>query len=239
MLTVGEGALNSVMDILQTMKEKAVQAANDTMGADERAAVERQLDALYNEIGDVLGGAEFNGQSLFSGNTLTFQVGAEQGDSFQVATATLTKDTVVAGVSSQGRAASVGTAVTTAGGQYDAWDNATDDTITIVNNGYTGSHSGTLYFKKDGTNLLVSTEDTVSGFANADTIDLTGYTAGTDLTYNGISFEFGADLADLDDGDGFSIKVEAAIAAGTDTFVGQLTDHAAAAAVISNIDAGI
>src|SRR5690625_7691708 len=44
MLTVAEGSLNSIMDVLQTMKEKAVQAANDTMGADERAAIESQLE---------------------------------------------------------------------------------------------------------------------------------------------------------------------------------------------------
>src|SRR5690554_2843892 len=39
MLTVAEGGLNSVMNILQTMKEKATQAANDTMGTAERAAI--------------------------------------------------------------------------------------------------------------------------------------------------------------------------------------------------------
>src|SRR5690554_6538046 len=32
LLSVAEGSLNSIMDILQTMKEKTVQGANDTMG---------------------------------------------------------------------------------------------------------------------------------------------------------------------------------------------------------------
>jgi flagellin len=93
MLTVGEGALNSTMDILQTMKEKAVQAANDTMGADERTAISNQLVELRKEIGDTLAGAEYNGTKLFgdgsgTGDTtdLNFQVGAGNAaeDSFAV-----------------------------------------------------------------------------------------------------------------------------------------------------------
>jgi len=86
MLTVGEGSLNSVMDILQNMKEKAVQAANDTLGSDERGAIKNELDALSAEIGDILGGTTFNGTSLFSsgggGTSFTFQVNSEDGNVF-------------------------------------------------------------------------------------------------------------------------------------------------------------
>jgi flagellin len=240
MLTVAEGGLGSVMNILQTMKEKATQAANDTMGTAERGAIEKQLDALYNEIGDTLEGTEFNGKALFNGDTLNFQVGADSDDSFAVATATLSKATVVAGVSSEGRAASVGTAVKTAGGQYTAWDNAAvANGVSVTDNNYTGTHSGNLYFKKSGTDLLVSTEDTAAGFAAASTVDLTGYVAGTDLTHDGMSIAFDGDLADLEDGDGFAIEVEAAIAAGTDTFVGMIGSASDAQSIIGNIDAGI
>ncbi|MEX0747393.1 MAG: flagellin, partial [Rhodothermales bacterium] len=91
MLTVAEGSLNSVMDILQTMKEKAIQAANDTMGTSERTAIENELDALSLEITDILGDTTFNGTSLFStaGTSFTFQVNAENGDTFVAAIATV------------------------------------------------------------------------------------------------------------------------------------------------------
>ncbi len=46
MLTVAEGGLNTVMDILQNMKEKTIQAANDTLGSSERTAIKNELDAL-------------------------------------------------------------------------------------------------------------------------------------------------------------------------------------------------
>lgn len=86
MLTVAEGALGSTMDILQTMKEKAVQAGNSSMGAEERAAIQSQVDALGAEVSDILGTANFNGTKLFSddaaGTNLSFQVGDKSGDTF-------------------------------------------------------------------------------------------------------------------------------------------------------------
>jgi len=77
LLTVAEGSLNSIMDILQTMKEKVVQAANDTMGTEERDAIENQLNQLTAEIGDILSATKFNGRALFATAdvTLNFQTG--------------------------------------------------------------------------------------------------------------------------------------------------------------------
>ncbi|RMH68213.1 MAG: flagellin [Bacteroidetes bacterium] len=89
MLTVAEGALGTVMDILQTMKEKVIQAANDTMGVDERNAIESQLDALAAEIDDLIADSQYNSRSLFTTTPLTFQVNAEAGDTFTVTIGTL------------------------------------------------------------------------------------------------------------------------------------------------------
>ncbi len=86
MLTVAEGSLGSVMDILQTMKEKTIQANNDTMGSDERTKINNQLTALKAEITDILDDTEFNGTALFAGNTtgtsFSFQVNSDSGDTF-------------------------------------------------------------------------------------------------------------------------------------------------------------
>ncbi|MEM1096200.1 MAG: flagellin [Bacteroidota bacterium] len=84
MLTVAEGSLNTVMDILQTMKEKSIQAANDTMGTDERTAIKSELDALSAEVDDIIGDSTFNGNTLFTSDAFTFQVNAESGDTFAV-----------------------------------------------------------------------------------------------------------------------------------------------------------
>ena len=119
MLTVAEGSLNSVMDILQTMKEKAVQGGNDTMGDDERAAISSQIAALSAEIDDIVGGAQFNGNDLLDGSTFTFQVGSDSGDTFVSSAydasgiATATELTIT-------DSASAATALTTIDAQIDA-----------------------------------------------------------------------------------------------------------------------
>ncbi len=98
MLTVAEGSLNTNRDILQNMKEKAVQAANDTMGTNERTAIKSELDALAAEIDDIIGDAEFNGTSLFSSGaqtSFTYQVNAESGDTFAATVATMGTTTLV------------------------------------------------------------------------------------------------------------------------------------------------
>ena len=89
MLTVAEGSLGTVMDILQTMKEKTVQAANDTMGTSERSAISDQLKALSEEVTDILGDTTFNSTALFTSTAFSFQVNAESADSFSVTVGTM------------------------------------------------------------------------------------------------------------------------------------------------------
>ena len=89
-LSVAEGGLNSVQDILATMKEKVIQAGNDSLGTEERAAIQSQLDELGGEIQDIINKTEFNGTALLSNGTdgtaatagLTFQVGTKGADTY-------------------------------------------------------------------------------------------------------------------------------------------------------------
>lgn len=87
-LAVAEGGLQSVVDILQTMKEKATQAASDTLGVAERSAIENQLDDLSAEIDSIVNSdTTFNGAKLIDG-TFTgkvAQVGANAGDTLSIA----------------------------------------------------------------------------------------------------------------------------------------------------------
>jgi flagellin len=89
MLTVAEGSLSTVMDILQTMKEKTVQAGNDTLGSTERAEIESVLKALSDEVTDILDDTSFNSSALFTSGTLSFQVNADAGDTFAVTIGTM------------------------------------------------------------------------------------------------------------------------------------------------------
>jgi flagellin len=77
------------MDILQTMKEKTVQAGNDTLGSTERAEIESVLKALSDEVTDILDDTSFNSSALFTSGTLSFQVHADAGDTFAVTIGTM------------------------------------------------------------------------------------------------------------------------------------------------------
>jgi flagellin len=81
-----EGALGKVGDMLQRMRELAVQAANATNSAEDRAALQAEVTQLADEIDRVAKGASFNGKKLLDGSftAATFQIGANSGDSITV-----------------------------------------------------------------------------------------------------------------------------------------------------------
>jgi flagellin len=83
-----EGALGKVGDMLQRMRELAVQAANATNSAEDRRALQAEVAQLRDEIDRVAKGASFNGKKLLDGSftAATFQIGANSGDSITVGT---------------------------------------------------------------------------------------------------------------------------------------------------------
>ena len=85
MIQTAEGALNETHNILQRMRELAVQAANDTNVTADREAIKAELDALKEEIDRIAKNTEFNTRAMFSAETtVTFQVGANSGQQISV-----------------------------------------------------------------------------------------------------------------------------------------------------------
>ena len=90
----GEAALKEVASNVQRIRELAVQSANGTNSQDDRDALQLEVDQLVEEIDRVIGDTTFNGQALLDGTggtagTLTFQVGANTGDSVDIVTSDL------------------------------------------------------------------------------------------------------------------------------------------------------
>jgi flagellin len=67
MLKVAEGAVSSTVEILKTLKEKAVTAANDTNTDADRATIQKELDQSIDQINDNAN-VTFNGQYLVDGS---------------------------------------------------------------------------------------------------------------------------------------------------------------------------
>jgi flagellin len=80
LVQTAEGALNETHDILQRMRELAVQGANDTNTSDDRTQISTELNQLMSEIDRISNTTQFNTQNLLSGSfTATLQVGANDG----------------------------------------------------------------------------------------------------------------------------------------------------------------
>ena len=67
MIQTAEGALAETHNMLQRMRELAVQAANDTMTADDRTKIQIEIDELTDEISAIADRTEFNRLKLLSG----------------------------------------------------------------------------------------------------------------------------------------------------------------------------
>ena len=94
-----DGALASISDSLQRMRELAVQARNSTNSDSDKDSLNLEFSQLSAEIGRVLGGTTFNGKAILGGDagTLTFQVGANTSvnDSIDIATTDMTADPLI------------------------------------------------------------------------------------------------------------------------------------------------
>jgi flagellin len=73
-LSVAEGGLSQINDILVDMGTKIERAASDSIGTSERQAISAQLVQLVSEINSIANETDFNGIKLLSGQvTFTFQ----------------------------------------------------------------------------------------------------------------------------------------------------------------------
>ncbi|WP_127476412.1 flagellin [Sulfurivermis fontis] len=102
-----EGALSTVGNALQRIRELAVQSANDTNSASDRQALQNEVSQLIAEVNRVSAATEFNGQKILDGSlsNLVFQVGANRNQ-------TITVDGVDARGSQLGAAVLEGNSVT-------------------------------------------------------------------------------------------------------------------------------
>ena len=99
-----EGAIGKVGDMLQRMRELAVQSANATNGTADRLNLDAEFQQLGLEVTRTVTNTRFNGQNIIGANagTQTFQVGANNTDVVSVVTSNLasTAGTIASAVGS-------------------------------------------------------------------------------------------------------------------------------------------
>jgi flagellin len=99
MSQTAEGALGKVGDMLQRMRELAVQSANATNGTSDRANLQAEYAELGAEIGRTLTTTKFNGQAIVGADAgaKVFQVGANAGETITVTTTNMATNADITG----------------------------------------------------------------------------------------------------------------------------------------------
>ena len=78
LIQTAEGALQETQDILQRMRELAVQSSNDTNTTEDRAEIQKEINQLTEEVDRISKDSEFNTQKLLDGtyDGKVFHIGA-------------------------------------------------------------------------------------------------------------------------------------------------------------------
>ncbi|MDB3996365.1 flagellin, partial [bacterium] len=80
MLSVADNAAGDITDMLQRMRELAIQAASDTNSAADRQYLQGEVNSLIQEIDRVATQTQYNGMNLLDGSkSASFQVGSSSG----------------------------------------------------------------------------------------------------------------------------------------------------------------
>jgi len=127
LVQTGEGALNEVHSMLQRIRDLKVQHSNGTLETTDKEAIAAEVQQLGKEISDIQTKTEFNGITLLTTGSVTFQVGAEATDTIQLTKTDLSAAIGTAGTGGLAELINVGatTSVASANGAF--------TTITLAN----------------------------------------------------------------------------------------------------------
>ncbi|GAB2665883.1 flagellin [Vibrio panuliri] len=125
-----EGAMNETTNILQRMRDLALQSSNGSNSRSERIAIQEEVTALNDELNRIAETTSFGGNKLLNGQfgSKSFQIGAGSGEAVQLSMGNMRSDTADMG----------GKAYTVTTGKAADWRVAADKTDITLN--YTDVH---------------------------------------------------------------------------------------------------
>jgi len=186
-----EGALGTMTESLQRVRELALQAANGTNSASDREALNAEAQQMIAEITRTAKETNFNGQKLLDGSFSTaFQVGANAGETIDVTVADLSVDKLgvsdQAGVSAVGTDSALGNGDLIINGTSISSSSAADDDASTDNAAASAiAKAAAINKHTDETGVrAVVDENTVAG-----SVQTAGAVTGQSLTLNGVDIQ--------------------------------------------------
>ena len=133
-LAIAEGGYQNQMDLLQTVKDKAVQAADDALSDDQRAAIDKQVYQLLTELDEIAAQTKWSGASIINAATpFSFHVGGNTGEELLVTlAASLSSTYSLDALATEDGDGSIGTGVDEADADIDTIDTAIDALATTI-----------------------------------------------------------------------------------------------------------
>ncbi len=185
-----EGALSSMSNNLQRVRELAVQSANSTNSSSDRAALQSEVDQLMSEIDRVAQQTSFNGLNLLDGSFTAqqFQVGANAGQTISISSiASARTSTLGKFTGFQTTSTAIGTASDTAAAQSVTVGGTTYALGSIAND----AKAITNALNSAGISGLTVTANATTVASAATTVSTT--VAGTaSVSINGVAISIGA-----------------------------------------------
>ncbi|MEY4591578.1 MAG: hypothetical protein RIR18_473 [Pseudomonadota bacterium] len=110
-MQIGQGALSTISNCLLHMRDLAIQSGNGAYSDSDRVALNVDLKQYQSEISRITSNTTFNGQSIFAGTAMAFQIGADATSNSQI---TFQGTNLIVDTSKTGSAALVSSGVTQA-----------------------------------------------------------------------------------------------------------------------------
>ncbi|ENM5918122.1 flagellin [Vibrio mimicus] len=94
-----EGAMNETTNILQRMRDLALQSSNGSNSSSERKAIQEEVSALNDELNRIAETTSFGGNKLLNGSfgNKSFQIGADSGEAVMLSMSNMRSDTQAMG----------------------------------------------------------------------------------------------------------------------------------------------
>ncbi|MEH0373191.1 flagellin [Vibrio mimicus] len=94
-----EGAMNETTNILQRMRDLALQSSNGSNSSSERKAIQEEVSALNDELNRIAETTSFGGNKLLNGSfgNKSFQIGADSGEAVMLSMGNMRSDTQAMG----------------------------------------------------------------------------------------------------------------------------------------------
>jgi flagellin len=174
-LNITDGAMQSVTDYLQRMRELAVQAGNDTYNTAQRSSMKAEFDQLASGIDQISAATQFNGVKLMDGSlaNMKLQIGAN--DTSGVDTLDLASQNIF--TSANSGALSVSSLNLSSNSDALAAITALDKAISTINTrrGAIGALSNRL--ETTATNLATNVENTSASESRIRNVDVASESA--------------------------------------------------------------